>query len=223
MSKFIGEVAMDIFQVFYKNKNDKQAEPMARYMKNQFVFLGLKKPEWKRLSKDFFKDKKKEKEIDWDFIFQSYDLPEREFQYLGIEYMNLVKDLFTPSDMINIEKLLIRKSWWDSVDAINPLVGHIAMKYPEIRDDILSKWIESDNIWLKRVSIIFQLKYKENTDTEFLSKSILHNSMTNEFFVNKAIGWALREYSKTNKKWVRDFIDNNDLSSLSRREGSKYI
>ncbi len=214
---------MDIFQIFYNNRNEEQAEPMAKYMKNLFPFLGIKKPERVSLSKEFFKEMEKHNEIDWDFIFKCYDMPEREFQYLSIGYMERVKELFTPDYMKNIEKLIITKSWWDSVDSINSLVGHIAMKYPEVKEDIIAKWIESENIWLNRISIIFQLRYKENTDTEFLSKAILHNSKTDEFFINKAIGWALREYSKTNKEWVREFIESNELSKLSVREGSKYI
>ena len=143
--------------------------------------------------------------------------------YLAIDYMNKVIDLFTSDDMLQIEGLVITKSWWDSVDEISKIVGHITMKYPEVKEDTISKWIKSDNIWLVRISIIYQLKYKDNTDTEFLSKAILYNSKTDEFFINKGIGWALREYSKTNKKWVRDFIKNNQLSKLSIREGSKYI
>lgn len=214
---------MDIIQIFYKNRNEENAVPMAKYMKNQFPFLGLKKPDRTALSKGFLNEKKKDKEIDWDFIFRCYELPEREFQYLAIDYMSKVANLFQPDDMKKIEKLITKKSWWDTVDAISPIVGHIAMKYPEIKETILTKWMESDNIWLKRVSILFQLKYKDKTDTEFLKKAILKNANTNEFFINKAIGWALREYSKTNKEWVRSFIENNKLSKLSVREGSKYI
>ncbi len=161
--------------------------------------------------------------MDWDFIFKCYDMPEREFQYLAIDYMDKVKDLFKPDHMEKIEKLITTKSWWDTVDYINRIVGYIAMKYPRIKETTIERWIYSDNIWLKRVSIIFQLKYKGKTDTEFLKKAILYNSQTDEFFINKAIGWALREYSKTNKEWVRDFIENNELSQLSVKEGSKYL
>lgn len=217
------EKFMDIIEVFYKNRNEEQAVPMAKYMKNLFPFLGLKKPERAKLSKEFLKERKKDKEVDWDFIFKCYELPEREFQYLAIAYLERVIDLLTPNDMIYVEKLLTTKSWWDTVDSINSTVGYMAMKYPEIKENIILKWIESDNIWLNRVSIIFQLKYKEITDTEILAKAILANSQTNEFFINKAIGWALREYSKTNKEWVRNFINSNKLSKLSKREGSKYI
>lgn len=214
---------MDIFETLYNNKNEEQAIPMAKYMKNQFPFLGLKKPERVALAKPFLKEKKKEAEIDWGFIYQCYDLPEREFQYVAIDYMKLVKDKFKPNDMEEIEKLLTTKSWWDTVDAINIVVGHIAMKYPEVKGGIITKWMKSENIWLNRIAIIFQLKYKEKTDTEFLSKAILQNANTDEFFINKAIGWALREYSKTNKEWVREFIQSHKLSKLSVREGSKYI
>lgn len=214
---------MDVFETFYKNRNKENAKPMAKYMRNSFPFLGLKKPERTALSKQFLKERKKDTKVDWDFIFKCYDMPEREFQYLAIDYMEKVKDLFTPEDMENVEKLLTTKSWWDSVDAINKIVGHIVMKYPEIKEDIILKWIKSDNIWLNRISIIFQLKYKEKTDTVFLSNAILYNCETTEFFINKAIGWALREYSKTDKEWVKEFIDNNNLSKLSIREGSKYI
>lgn len=183
---------MEIFEEFYNNRNEEQAGPMAKYMKNLFPFLGLKKPE-------------------------------RKFQYLAIDYMEKVVDLFIPGDMEKVEKLLTTKSWWDSVDAINKIVGHIAMKYPEVKEEFIVKWIGSDNIWLNRITIIFQLKYKEETDREFLTRAILSNSQTEEFFINKAIGWALREYSKTNRLWVKDFIENNKLSKLSVREGSKYI
>lgn len=214
---------MDIFDILYNNINHEQEEPMAKYMRNLFPFLGLKKPERTALSKEFLKNRRRDLKIDWEFISKCYSKEEREFQYLAIDYMYEVKDLFTPRDLQRIEEFIITKSWWDSVDAINKTVGYIATKYPEVKEDVILKWIESDNIWLNRISIIFQLSYKENTDTEFLSKAILHNSNTGEFFIDKAIGWALREYSKTNMEWVKIFIENNTLSKLSIREGSKYI
>jgi 3-methyladenine DNA glycosylase AlkD len=212
-----------IIELFYKNRNQELAVPMAKYMKNNFDFLGMKKPERMELSKEFIKESKKAKEIDWEFIDKCFELPEREFQYLSITYMDAVKNLFTADDMDKMGELIMTKSWWDSVDAISPIVGYICMKYPHIKEEVIDKWIFSDNIWLKRVSILFQLKYKGKTDANFLSKAILNNSDTNEFFVDKAIGWALREYSKTNKEWVRSFIDNSNLSKLSIKEVSKYL
>jgi len=214
---------MDIFEIFYNNRNEENAFYMAKYMKNKFPFIGLKKPERIALSKEFLNSKMKEKSIDWDFIFECYDMPEREFHYLAIDYMDRIKDLFIPDDMENIEKLITTKSWWDTVDYLSRIVGYIAKKYPQVKDQTIQEWVYSKNIWLKRVSIIFQLKYKDRTDIEFLKKAILFNCQTEEFFIDKAIGWALREYSKTNKEWVREFIENNSLSKLSIREASKYL
>lgn len=212
-----------IIDLFYKNRNEELAVPMAKYMKNNFPFLGIKTPERKELYKEFMKERKKDAVVDWDFIYKCFDLPEREFQYLALAYMNNVKKLLTINDMEKIKGIVTYKSWWDTVDSISPIVGSICLKYPSIKEDVINKWIFSDNIWLIRVSILFQLKYKENTDTVFLTKAIINNSNTSEFFINKAIGWALREYSKTDKNWVRDFINNNELSKLSVKEGSKYI
>lgn len=214
---------MEIYKILRENRNEEQSIQMSKYMRNRFPFLGLKKPERTALSKEFLKNKGKDMTVDWDFIFKSFDLPEREFHYLAIDYMDRVRDLFKVDDIENIKKIIMTKSWWDSVDAINRTVGYLAMKYPKIKDENLLKWAESENIWLIRISIIFQLKYKEKTDTEFLNYVILKNSNCNEFFINKAIGWALREYSKTNRTWVKNFIENNNLSKLSIREASKYI
>jgi 3-methyladenine DNA glycosylase AlkD len=110
------------------------------------------------------------------------------------------------------------------VDAIaDKLVGHLCFRFPELIDQYIMKWAWSDNIWLIRSAILFQLKYKEHTNCEVLEAVILKNSSTKEFFINKAIGWALREYSKTNPQWVKSLIDNNPLHPLSVREGSKYL
>ena len=97
------------------------------------------------------------------------------------------------------------------------------MKYPELIDDYILDWSNDDNMWLKRSSVLFQLKYKEKTNVNLLKEIILNNNMDNEFFIAKAIGWILREYSKTNPKWVKEFIGNNYLQKLSIREGGKYI
>lgn len=212
-----------IIDLFYKNRNEDLAVPMAKYMKNKFPFLGIKTPERKELTRAFINERKKDTVIDWDFIYKCFGLPEREFQYLAISYMNRVKKLFTLEDMGKIEGLITSKSWWDSVDSIAPIVGDICLSHPSVKDEVVDKWIFSDNIWLKRVSILFQLKYKDKTDREFLTKAIVNNADTPEFFINKAIGWALREYSKTDKAWVRDFISRVELSKLSIKEGSKYI
>ncbi len=134
-----------------------------------------------------------------------------------------LKEKLILNDINNIEKLIITNSWWDSIDCLDAIVGNMCLKYPELIESTILKWIYSDNIWLKRVSIDFQLQYKDKTDIDILSKAILSNCHTDEFFINKAIGWSLREYSKTNKEWVKKFLETNKLSALSVREASKYL
>ncbi|MPM26083.1 hypothetical protein SDC9_72584 [bioreactor metagenome] len=87
------------------------------------------------------------------------------------------------------------------------------------------EWSSADDIWLRRVAIDHQLGFKEKTDTALLEEIIKNNLNQKEFFINKAIGWCLRDFSKTNPDWVRAFLSvhKNDLSNLSIREGSKYV
>ena len=216
---------MDVFETLYAAKNEKNIAPMAAYMKNKFPYLGIKTPERRVLTKSFVKEWKKDVKVDWEFVWKCYGLPEREFQYLSMAYLETVRKCLTPDDIGHIEKLITTKSWWDTVDSFESFVGDLVLRYPKLKQTLIPRWIESENIWLKRVSIIYQLRFKDKTDTDVLSRAIMENTETKEFFVDKAIGWALREYSKTNKDWVRRFVDKNReaLSSLSVREASKYI
>lgn len=215
---------MDIIDVFYINKSEENAIPMSAYLKNNFPFLGLPRPKRNELQKTFIKEVKKKKEIDWGFVFKCWDLPEREFQYLAADYLLAMKSYIVDVDIEKIEKLIISKSWWDTVDTLAPnLIGELCIKYPYLIEKYIMKWSACENMWLKRTALLFQLKYKEKTNIDLLEKIILENKDTKEFFINKAIGWILREFSKTNKDWVRKFIENNTLHSLSIREGSKYL
>ena len=212
-----------IVEQFRKNFDEVNARKMSAYMKNHFSFLGLPKPQRAELSKSFLKEITKEKVIDWNLVNYLWELPEREFQYLALEYLGKLKKQLEKSDVSRLEQMIVTKSWWDTVDSLAPLVGILCQKYPELKTELLNDWIFSSNIWLKRVSILFQLKFKNDVDTEFLSKAIVANHLSKEFFVNKAIGWALRQYSKFNPNWVKEFISKHPLSPLSIREGGKYL
>jgi 3-methyladenine DNA glycosylase AlkD len=120
--------------------------------------------------------------------------------------------------------MLTHKSWWDSVDSTNSnVIGKYFIKFPALLEPTTQKWNDTSNIWLQRMSILFQLPYKEKTNTELLEKYIVNRMDSNEFFVNKAIGWALRAYAYTNKKWVIRFVkDHPQLSNLSKREALKH-
>ena len=213
----------DIFTVFYGARDEENAVRMAAYMRNKFPFLGIQKPKRRELSRAFLKQKKKEKQVDWPFIWKCYGLPEREFHYLALAYLDAVKKRLTPADMGAIKQLVLTHAWWDSTDSLDAIVGDICLRYPEVKETTMREWMGSDSIWLRRISIDFQLRYKEKTDTAFLRRAILANTGTGEFFINKAIGWSLREYSKVDKEWVRRFLAENRLSPLSRKEAGKYL
>lgn len=212
-----------IFDLLHAHRNEQNAFFMEKYMKNKFPFLGIKTPERRALSVPFIKQEKQQGKINHNFINKAYSLPEREYQYVAIDYLIQLKHFLHASDLAMIKKLIMQKSWWDTTDALSTIVGYLSLTFADVKDEVVNTWSTDENLWIRRVSIIFQLQYKEATDTQAMFKIIRLNSNTNEFFINKAIGWALRQYSKTNKTWVNDFITQNKLSALSIKEGSKYI
>lgn len=215
---------MNIDEKMFEFKNEDDAIAMSSYMRNKFKFLGIKSLKRKEIFKEIFENFKNNKEIDKEFVVKFFNKDYREFQYIAIDYLIKMKKYFLKDDIFFIKDLIITKSWWDIVDLIaSNLLGEICKKYPSLIDEQIVFWINDDNMWIRRSSIIFQLRYKENTNLEILQKSIESNIDDNEFFIQKAIGWALREYSKTDYKWVLNFINNHNLSKLSKREAEKYI
>ena len=203
--------------------NSDDAVAMKAYMKNKFEFLGVKTPARRKLVKAFFKQQT-DSDIDWNFINEAWNNPYRELQYAALDYLEIRKKLLTPSDLPRLKKLAQIKSWWDTIDFLDRLVGSIIARFPETKEIILA-WSRDEDIWLRRLAIDHQLLRKEETDTELLEKILVNNLGQTEFFINKAIGWALRDYSKTNPDWVRDFIERHqtEMAALSIREGSKYL
>lgn len=215
---------MQIIDIFKYNENKENAVSMKKYLKDNFEFLGIKKPERSKLQKEYIKERSKDKNINTDIVKKLWEMDEREFQYLALDYLVKNKKKLNKENINLIEYLIVTKSWWDTVDIIaTHLVGQMCQTHKELIEEYIIKWSTSENMWLRRTAILFQLKYKENVDTKLLTQIIHCNNLSKEFFINKAIGWMLREYSKTNPKWVKEFIDTNELSRLSVREGSKYL
>ncbi len=214
----------EMFEKMEEEKDEEQAAKMSAYMKNQFPFLGLPKPKLTKLMQPYMKLAIKAESVDWNFIFLCWEKDYRESQYVGVEYIYKSQKKFTERDLDNLKKLIVTKSWWDVTDSLDRVVGMLSQKYPSIQEEMLV-WSESDNIWLRRVAIDYQLQFKEKTNVEQLEKIIVNNLGTNEFFINKAIGWSLREYSKVNPEWVASFLKKYEkrLAPLSIREASKYI
>ncbi|WHZ06203.1 DNA alkylation repair protein [Neobacillus sp. YX16] len=210
--------------MFEEHRNDDNAGPMKKYMKDHFPFLGIKSPLRKELEKQFFKETGiLKEEFNKDIVEGLWDKDQREYQYTAITYIGKFIKKMPKDTILLLERLITTKSWWDSVDSIAPLVGELARKYPELVEENINHWSIHDNFWLRRASILFQLKYKNETNEALLYKYMVKNADSKEFFIQKAIGWALREYSKTNPESVKAFIEGNELAPLSIREGSKYL
>ncbi|MTR53729.1 DNA alkylation repair protein [Streptococcus parasanguinis] len=196
---------------------------MEAYMKNKFSFLGVQKPILKKIEREFFKPFIKNP-IDWAFVEECWQQPYREFQYIAMDYLDKKKKELRPEDFPKLKQLAQTKSWWDSIDQLDLIIGEITFHYPETKQ-VMLEWSKDQDFWLRRIAIDNQLMRKEKTDTDLLEKVILNNLGQSEFFINKAIGWSLRNYSKVNPDWVGAFIDRyrEQLSPLSIREGSKYL
>ena len=193
---------------------------MEKYMRNQFSFLGVKTPERRGVMKEFLKTYEKFRLED---VEKLYAEKEREYKYCALSLLEKYVEELSHEDTERILKLALTEPWWDTIDGFGPSVfGPMARKDEEVKKTMRSL-IYEENIWLKRISILFQLKYKEKMDEEILTEAIVNNADTKEFFVDKAIGWVLREYSKTKPEFVRAFIGKYKLSSLSVRECSRYI
>ena len=213
----------EVFDIYYLNRDDARSIQMSSYMRNQFPFLGIGSIKRTEITRPFLSKFKLSDNVDWEFVFDCFNKPEREFTYLAISYLDKLKNKITISEFSNLEKLVLIRPWWDSIDSIASVIGFLCQKYNSLINDYILNWSRSGNKWLVRISIIYQLKYKKDTDIEILSKVILQNNNTGEFFIDKAIGWALRQYARTDSTWVQAFVENNYVSKLSKREALKRV
>lgn len=204
------------------------AVQMKAYMKNKFEFLGLKSPVRRRLYKEFRTEQDLElvtegKLLEWVELLwhQSY----REFHYIAVDELIACKKLLTADGAAAVERLVTRSSWWDTVDmlATNVLGTYYKTRPEEMENKIRNVWSLSDNLWLNRTGILVQLNHKHDTRLDLLHVAITPHVASSEFFLQKSIGWALRELAKTNPNWVRSYLRDNTLKPLSVREALRII
>lgn len=219
-----------------EHKNPNKADGMENYMRNQFSFLGIQSVERRNLSNDYLKTLRKEVRltfseetsnmsvVNWDAVFYLWEQAEREFPYVAMDYLKAVKKYLVLSDLDHLTELVLEKPWWDTIDNLAKIIGALAHK-ENIQAETMREWSISNNLWIRRVAILHQLDLKTHTDSVLLAQIILNNIHSEEFFIQKAIGWALREYAKTNEKWVANFVSKykTDLCRLSYREATKNI
>lgn len=211
--------------LFEKNADPARAAPMKSYMRDQFEYLGIKTPQSAALQKEFYAEHGLPDVNDLDAILRDlWALPQREFQYVGLGLLDKSEKKLPAKFIKTIEYLIVTKPWWDTVDAIaSHTVGTHFRRFPELREKYLPKWRASKNIWPRRTAILFQLNYKKETDFGLLCDIIRENVDSTEFFINKAIGWALRQYARVDPKAVSKFVKSTPLHPLSRREAMKHI
>lgn len=212
-----------IKEAFYALENPENAYWMRWYMRDQYPFIGIKKPERAVVFKAIYKEYGRGD--DWfEVCSELFAMPEREFQYVAMEYMLKAKKSWDSRIPEIIDRWVDEKTWWDVVDVLGPKVlSDYFMLFPEQRDTWVARWMKSPIFWYQRLCILFQLNYKAKTDLDLLSQVILALNTSKEFFIQKAIGWALRQYARTDADWVRAFVEEHSLMPLSKREALKHI
>lgn len=214
MSQFISEIDL-AFDVL---RNSENAIWMTKYMRNQFPYLGIQKPERHAVFVDLYK-KYGFKEDWWSVSNTLFSRKEREFQYVAMDFLQKKSKDWDDRIPELVESWILQSPWWDVVDVLSPkILGPYFLRYPKQKEYWLHRWMTSNNFWLQRACVLFQLLYKSNTDTSLLSNVILELSSSKEFFIQKAIGWSLRQYARTDANWVIHFVENHQLAALSRRE-----
>lgn len=213
-------------KAFDEKRNFENAEKMSKYMKNNFPFFGIKTDERRVIFKNIYSEcaaelSQRPREIAL-FLFAK---PEREFHYCAIEILiKRLKNNYKQEDIQLIEKLLTTNSWWDSVDVIAKFIlGDYLNQFPSKTETIIENFSNSENMWLNRSTILFQLGYKKKTDFDLLKSLCETHKSSNEFFIQKAIGWALREYVKTNPSAVINYVNSTNLMKLSKNEALKNL
>jgi len=221
MDRHVEEIA----KIFSEERDDEKVEGMIAYMKGHFSAYGITAPRRRSLVKSYFQNEGYPTPDEFPELLSAlWDFDEREMQLVGTDLVRkLIKQ--QPEAFIDtVEALISRKSWWDTVDALSIDCGTLIMRFP-VLSEVTDRWIKSENMWLQRAAILHQLMYKEKTDWEKLKRYVLETCGSTEFFLRKAGGWALRQYSRSNPEAVRQFLDlySGQMSGLALREASKYF
>lgn len=196
---------------------------MKAYMKGHFDFMGVAKPARADIQKQHFPALRLAGISPEVLMHHCWQKHEREWQYLGMDYA-LSQSKKLPSNMADWEYWITHQSWWDTVDLLATRgVGPVLLEQTELREKTIENWRHSDNLWLNRTCLLFQLHYKKRTNTELLADLCHQYARSKAFFIQKAMGWALRHYSRTDANWVASFVEQQPLPALSKREALRLL
>lgn len=214
-------------EIFESSRNEECAKGMVAYMKNQFSFIGLSSEQRRRLQHPILLELKQITSTakKWEIIEALWQLKEREYHYLALDWLKTFKSTdFNEDDDKRFYALLTTNAWWDSIDVLGPHpIGKWAKQYPERARQVFNEWKKDESFWVNRVCIIYQLFYKEDTDVEFLNQLIAELKSNKEFFIQKAIGWSLRQYARVDAEKVLEIVENEGLTGLAKREALKHF
>ncbi len=204
-----------------------KAVPMAAYMKTDMPFYGVQKPVRAKLEKALIRKFKATTRTEYrQAVLALWQLPHREEKYLAIHFAAGHADFVDVASIPLYKRLIQEGAWWDFVDGIaTALIGVALRNNPERVWPSMDEWIEDHDFWLRRTAILCQLGFKKETDSGRLFDYCLRRAHEKEFFIRKAIGWALRDYSYAEPARVKVFLLKNQarLSGLSFREGAKQL
>jgi len=202
--------------------NADRAPAMRAYMRGHFPFLGIATPARREAVKPLLRSLKGASAGELlGLAGELWELPEREYQYAAIDLLAAQWKQLTAVDVPALQALVLRKSWWDSVDGLAGVIGDVLRFEHHGMDEAL----RHNDFWMRRIALLHQLGWRAKTDESRLFEYSLLLGHENEFFIQKAIGWALRDYARHAPDNVAHFINENKarLSKLSVREAGKHL
>ena len=209
--------------------NPLKAPGMQAYMKSAMPYYGINMPAVRAICKDVFAEHPLDTCAEWQGAMLELwrGAGHREERYAVLEMLKMQrhKACLTPPLMPVLEEMIVGGAWWDYVDEVAHVVGDLLSSNQKEMRPLMRAWSRDSNLWKRRVSIICQLSFKRDTDLKLLYGNIEPNLEDRDFFIRKAIGWALRAYAWTDPEEVRRYVTANEtrLSGLSRREALKNI
>jgi len=208
-----------------RNRNAENAAAMEAYMKGIAPFFGIKAVPRRELLAEHIAMHGAPALDELPAIARAaFACPEREMHHTALDILMKHARKLTPDHLPLVEELITTKSWWDTVDALAiHVVGMILKRHPKEIAKWNKRWITSKNLWLNRTAILFQNRWKEDTDHALLFANIDRHAAHPDFFMRKAIGWALRELGATDPAAVKRFVRSRKLSPLSEREALRKL